>query len=148
VLTTRDRVRSYADAEIVQAPAACWVMGYPPALVPFRLFLLQDAIRNSLIYVPLGLLLGLMARSRNSAALLGGMLTVLGVSVTFEIAQLFVASRFSAVDDTIYNTLGGGLGLPLALYGRRRRRTSPDLYDCGGPAGNGTTEISPKLAST
>ncbi len=122
VLTTPDRVRNYADAEVMQAPAACWAMGYPPALVPFRLFLLQDAIRNTLMYVPLGLLLGLMARSSSYAALFGGLLIVLGVSVIFEIAQLFVASRFSAIDDTIYNTVGGGLGLALALYGRRRSR--------------------------
>lgn len=114
--------RDYADAAAMHAPAACWAMGYPPALVPFRLFLLQDAIRNTLMYAPLGLLLGLMARSSSCAALFGGLLAILGISVTFEVAQLFVASRFSAIDDTIYNTIGGGLGLALALWGRRRSR--------------------------
>jgi glycopeptide antibiotics resistance protein len=61
-------------------------------------------------------------RSSSYAALFGGLLVILGVSVTFEVAQLFVASRFSAVDDTIYNIIGGGLGLALALWGRRRSR--------------------------
>jgi glycopeptide antibiotics resistance protein len=97
-------------------------MSYPPALVPFRLFLLEDAIWNTLMYAPLGLLLGLMVRSSSYAALFGSLLVILGVSAIFEIAQLFLASRFSSVDDTIYNAVGGGVGLALAHYGRRRRR--------------------------
>jgi VanZ like family len=120
VLRAPDRVQNYADANAMQVPAACWAIGYPPALVPFRLFLVQDAIRNTLMYGPLGLLLGLIMRSSGYAALLMGLLVIFGVSVTFEIAQLFVASRFSAIDDTIYNTIGGGLGLAFVLYGRRR----------------------------
>lgn len=115
------RERDYASASVMHAPAACWSMSYPPALVPFRLFLPADAIWNTLMYAPLGLLLGLMVRSSSHAALFEGLLVILGVSASFEIAQLFVASRFSSVDDTIYNTIGGGVGLVLALYGRRRR---------------------------
>jgi hypothetical protein len=122
VLTAADHVRDYADAAAVQVPAACWAIGHPPALVPFRLFLLQDALRNSVMYAPLGLLLGLLARSPGYAALVRGLLVILGVSGMLEVAQLFVASRFSAIDDTIYNTLGGGLALALTLYGRRRHR--------------------------
>lgn len=122
VVTAPGRARDYTDAKIMRAPTACWAMGYLPALLPFRLFLLQDAIRNILMYGPLGLLLGLTMRSSSYAALFGGLLVILGVSVTFEVAQLFVASRFSAVDDTIYNIIGGGLGLALALWGRRRGR--------------------------
>ena len=122
VVKVPGRERNYADAGAMHAPAACWAMGYPPALVPFRLFLPEDAIRNTFMYAPLGLLLGLMVRSTGHAALCGGLLVILGVSVTFEVAQLFVASRFSSIDDTIYNTIGGGLGLALALWGRRRGR--------------------------
>jgi VanZ like family len=122
VVTVPDRVRNYADAGAMHAPAACWSLSYPPALVPFRLFLPEDAIWNTLMYAPLGLLLGLIVRSSRSSALFGGLLVIFAVSATFEIAQLFVASRFSSVDDTIYNTIGGGVGLALALYGRRRGR--------------------------
>jgi hypothetical protein len=122
VVKVPGRVRNYAAAEAMHTPAACWSMSYPPALLPFRLFLPQDAIWNTLMYGPLGLLLGLLVRSNGSSALFGGLLVILGVSVTFEIAQLFVASRFSSVDDTIYNTIGGGVGLAVALYGRRRGR--------------------------
>lgn len=111
-----DRVRSYADADGARAPATCWQVGYVPALVPFRLFLPGDAARNVLMYLPLGLLIGFMAGSRTGVAFAGGLLVILGVSLTFEIAQLFIASRFPAVDDTIYNTLGGAIGLWLARW--------------------------------
>lgn len=114
------RERNYADAENVRSPASCWVIGYPPALVPFRLFLLEDAIRNTLMYVPLGLLLGLMMRPAGYLGLFGGLLLIVGVSMTFEVAQLFVASRFSSIDDVLYNTIGGGPGLALALFLTRR----------------------------
>lgn len=120
VVKAPGRERNYADPQNVRLPKSCWAMGYPPALVPFRLFLLQDAIRNVLMYAPLGLLLGLTMRSSSYAALFAGLLVILGISASFEVAQLFVASRFSAIDDTIYNTSGGGLGLALALWGRRR----------------------------
>jgi VanZ family protein len=84
--------------------------------VPFRLFLPQDAIRNVLMYLPLGCLLGLVIRRRTCRAFIGGLLVVLAVSVAFEIAQLFVPSRFASIDDTIWNTIGGGLGLGLCWW--------------------------------
>ena len=122
VVKVPGRGRNYAEAGAMHAPPACWAMGYPPALVPFRLFLLEDTIRNTFMYAPLGLLLGLMVRSTGWVALCGGLLVILGVSMTFELAQLFIASRFSSVDDVLYNTIGGGVGLALALWGRRRSR--------------------------
>ena len=121
VVRVPGRARDYADAGAAHAPAACWAMSYPPALVPFRLFLLQDVVRNTLMYAPLGLLLGLVMRAHGHAALFLGLLVIVGVSASFEAAQLFLASRFSAIDDLICNTIGGGLGLALALYGRRPR---------------------------
>jgi hypothetical protein len=119
VVTAPDWMRDYAAAEAMHAPATCWTIRYLPALVPFRLFLPGDAIRNTLMYGPLGLLLGLMARSSSAAAFFGRLLVILGISVGFESAQLLVQSRFPAVDDVICNAIGGGLGLALALYGRR-----------------------------
>lgn len=112
----------YAAANNIQLPASCWVMGYRPVLVPFRLFLLDDAIRNTLMYIPLGLMFGLMLRSGGPVSFFQGLLLVVGVSMTFEIAQLFVASRFPSIDDVLFNTIGGGVGLVLALVLTRRAR--------------------------
>jgi hypothetical protein len=115
VVRAPGRERNYSDAENARVPASCWAMGYAPVLVPLRLFLVEDVIRNTLMYVPLGVLLGLMVRSASYRAAVGGLLLVLGVSTTFEIAQLFVASRFPSADDVLFNTIGGGVGLACAL---------------------------------
>lgn len=106
--------RDYANDDDVEAPATCWAIGYLPVVVPFRLFLLDDAVRNLLMYVPLGCLLGLLLRSRSGWVLTAGLVFLIGVSVTFEVAQVFVASRFPSIDDIIYNAVGGGVGLALA----------------------------------
>lgn len=122
-----DRVARAAGADGARVPATCWRVGYVPALVPFRLFLPGDAVRNVLMYIPLGLLIGLMAGARTRLAMVGGLLVILGVSLTFEITQLFVASRFPAVDDTINNTIGGAVGLCLARWLTREPATTAAL---------------------
>ena len=106
----------FARRDDVDVPATCWVIGYPPAVVPFRLFFPQDVVLNVLMYLPLGCLLGLSIRQRTYRAFAGGLLAVLAVSASFEGAQLFVASRFTSVDDIFCNTLGGGLGLGLSWW--------------------------------
>jgi glycopeptide antibiotics resistance protein len=58
----------------------------------------------------------LSIRQRTYRAFAGGLLAVLAVSASFEGAQLFVASRFTSVDDIFCNTLGGGLGLGLSWW--------------------------------
>jgi len=106
----------YARRDDVDVPATCWVIGYPPAVVPFRLLFPKDVVLNVLMYLPLGCLLGLSTRSRTCRTFAGSLLALLAVSTAFEGAQLFVASRFTSVDDIICNTIGGGLGLGLAWW--------------------------------
>jgi VanZ like family len=117
------RQRDYARADGVDLPATCWVIGYPPAIVPFRVPLVEDAARNVAMYLPLGFLVGLLLPSTRVRAFAAGLLVVFGISASFELAQLFIASRFSSIDDTIANTAGGALGLGVALWlvGRRGR---------------------------
>jgi hypothetical protein len=112
--------RDYANDDLVEAPPACWTISYLPVVVPFRLLFFEDAVRNVLMYVPLGCLLGLIVRSRSRWAVCVSLLTLVGVSVAFEIAQLFVASRFPSIDDTMYNAVGGAAGLGLAWRIRGR----------------------------
>ena len=119
------RQRDYARAAGVDVPAACWVIGYPPAIVPFRLFLVADAARNVLMYLPLGFLVGVLLPSTSRRTFAGGLLVVLGVSVLLEFAQLFVASRFTSIDDTIANAAGGALGLGLAVWLNRSADRQP-----------------------
>ena len=120
------RQRNYARARGVDVPSTCWVIGYPPAIVPFRLFLVADAARNVLMYLPLGFLVGVLLPSTSRRAFAGGLLVVLGVSVLLELAQLFVASRFTSIDDTIANAAGGALGLGLAFWLNRSGDRQPE----------------------
>jgi glycopeptide antibiotics resistance protein len=90
------------------------MIGYMPMLVRLRVFLVEDAIRNTLMYIPLGVLLGVMMRTRARFAPACGVLVIVGVSVMFELTQLFVASRFPSIDDVLFNAAGGSLGLASA----------------------------------
>jgi glycopeptide antibiotics resistance protein len=47
-------------------------------------------------------------------------LAVAAVSLAFETAQLFISSRFASIDDLIFNTLGGALGVWLGFCLSRR----------------------------
>jgi VanZ like family len=128
VITAPDGATSYADPRQVERPASCWAVRHAPKLVPLVDFDLMDATRNVAMYIPLGWLLGLMVRRPNPWTFSALLLTVAAVSATFEIAQLFVPSRFPSVDDLIFNTLGGALGLCLELaLTRRVAATRPDL---------------------
>lgn len=111
-----DAAANYADAWLVEVPDSCLVTLHPPTLVPFQRFLLDDALRNIVMYLPLGCLLGLMARVRDRHRFGALVLAIAGVSLAFECAQLFLDSRFPSVDDLIFNTLGGTLGLALAFW--------------------------------
>jgi VanZ like family len=120
VITAPDGATSYAEPRQVERPASCWAVRHAPKLIPLVDLNLVDATRNVVMYIPLGCLLGLMVRSRNPWTFSALLLTVAAVSAAFETAQLFVPSRFPSVDDLIFNTLGGALGLWLG-FGLKRR---------------------------
>jgi glycopeptide antibiotics resistance protein len=85
----------------------------------------NDAARNIAMYVPLGVLLGLMSRAR-SARMFGMLvLAIGGVSLAFECTQWFVPGRFPSVDDVIFNTLGGALGLWFSFWLMQRMVVGP-----------------------
>ena len=74
-----------------------------------------DAALNIPMYLPLGCLLGLMVLRRSWRNFVALVLVVVSVSLTFELAQLFLASRAPSIDDLIFNTLGGALGIWLGF---------------------------------
>jgi VanZ family protein len=106
----------YALAGQAEAPADCRIMRHPPKLVPFHPFYPRDALLNILMYLPLGCLLGLMARTRSARSFAMLVLATAVVSLTFESTQLFLVSRFPSIDDLIFNTLGGAVGIWLGLW--------------------------------
>jgi VanZ family protein len=95
--------------------------------VPLRNLSSVDAVQNVVLYVPLGLLLGLLFGSRSDEprrrVVFIVLISVAAVSFSMEVLQTFVPQRTPSTDDVIFNTLGGGLGLLLALRVQQRLRT-------------------------
>jgi hypothetical protein len=113
VITASDGFTDYGEAHQVNRPGVCaWP---PPKLVPLAELDPVDAALNLPMYLPLGCLLGLMVLRRSRRNFLALVLVVLSVSLTFEFAQVFLTSRSPSIDDVIFNTLGGALGIWLGF---------------------------------
>ena len=78
---------------------------------------LAAEVGNVLLFMPLGLALFVRRRSLVQAAAAGGLL-----SVSIEIAQLWIPGRTTSFDDVILNTLGTVAGWWIAAALRRRYR--------------------------
>lgn len=82
--------------------------------------LLAENIMNVVVFIPVGLLLGIAFKQMTwwKALLIG-----CGISVTIEALQFFFMRGFSEVDDVMHNTLGCVIGYgiyALARYGYER----------------------------
>jgi hypothetical protein len=115
VIAGPDGGTDYALAREVELPAGCRVLRHPPKLAPLVSLNRQDALLNTVMYLPLGCLLGMMVRSRDRRAFAGLVLAIAGTSLTFEALQVLIPSRFPSTDDVIFNTAGGALGVSLAF---------------------------------
>lgn len=127
LITGPDDARDYALAGQADNPPHCSVTRHPPKLVPLYPLDRVDAVRNTLMYLPLGCLLGLLVATRSARTFGMLVMAVAGISVGFETAQLFLESRFPSIDDVIFNSLGGALGVWLGFW--LAKRTAPWLPD-------------------
>ena len=111
----------------LERPERFWFIRTTPQLVPLRDSSRADMLVNSLLYVPLGLLLGARRRVAGRRARPRPWLCVLLVSATIELAQLFVSVRCASTGDLVLNLAGGaagawlGSGLMLGWMTRRLR---------------------------
>jgi hypothetical protein len=128
VMTGPEGAIDYARIEQVDVPATCTLYRHPPKLVPLVPLNLKDALLNTVMYLPLGCLLGLMMRRRNRHTFAVLVLVIAGISLSFETLQLLLPSRFPSVDDIIFNTLGGALGLAFGTW--LMKRLAPWLPAC------------------
>ena len=95
---------------VLRRPERFWYMFTPPQIVPLRDSSTKDIVVNSLLYVPLGLLLGARHRASGGRARPRPWVAVLLVSGTIELLQLFVALRCASTGDLLLNVLGGAAG--------------------------------------
>ena len=116
VITGPDGATDYALTGRTETPAGCRILRHSPKLAPLVPLNRWDAVRNTVMYLPLGCLLGMMVRRRNRRSF-GALLPVIaGVSLTFEILQLLIPNRYASIDDVIFNTAGGALGLCVGFW--------------------------------
>ncbi|HZL99001.1 MAG TPA: VanZ family protein, partial [Planctomycetota bacterium] len=110
---------------VLERPERYWFIRTTPQLVPLLDSSPEDMLVNSLLYLPLGLLLGARRRAAGSRARPRPWACVLLVSATIELAQLFVSVRCASTGDLVLNVAGGaagaGLGSLLMLGWMTRR---------------------------
>jgi VanZ family protein len=116
VIAGPDGATDYALAGRTEAPAACRILRHPPKLAPLVPLNRWDALRNTVMYLPLGCLLGMMVRRRNRRSFAALLPVIAGVSLAFEMLQLLVPNRYPSIDDVIFNTAGGALGLCVGFW--------------------------------
>jgi glycopeptide antibiotics resistance protein len=113
-------------ASELEIPSHFLITGPPPKLVPLRGLNLKDAVKNFVLYVPLGFLLGFLIAvrrgGRHGCAAFAALLVIAAISMSLEALQyLLVPDRWPSIDDVIFNTLGGGLGLLLTVWAKQLR---------------------------
>jgi VanZ family protein len=116
VIAGPDGAIDYALAGAAEAPAGCRIVRHPPKLAPLVPLNRRDALLNTVMYLPLGCLLGMMVRRRTRRSF-GALLPVIAaISLSFEMLQLLIPNRYPSIDDVIFNTAGGALGLCVGFW--------------------------------
>jgi len=77
-------------------------------------FLLSQSIMNVVVFVPIGLLLGMVVKKWSVALTIGVL-----ISLCIEMLQYLLAKGYCEIDDVVHNTLGCLLGIGIYLLGRR-----------------------------
>lgn len=76
----------------------------------------RESILNMLIFVPLGLYLGILCEKQASMRKIG---MIVAVSLFFEIIQFIFAVGTTDIMDLINNGIGGGAGLAICLWAKK-----------------------------
>ena len=97
----------YLDPAELELPKSFWLLNRAPKIVPFRDVPLGDMIVNAMLYMPLGMLLAMVA---GRGAFWRDVAFLAAVSLCLEISQLFVNGRNPSITDVILNTIGGAVG--------------------------------------
>lgn len=110
----------YLAPGALEIPVRLWYFN-DPQITPFQNLYLRDVILNLAGFVPLGLLVAMWMRERDRGAVWRPLLLVIAVSASLETLQLGFPDRNLSVNDLIFNTIGGGVGIALAYWMGRYR---------------------------
>ena len=96
-------------------PDGFWLLERQPKFFPFYHASRGDVILNVVLYMPLAILMAGCFRVFGIGPFLLTALSVLLLSTTFEIAQLFVQTRNFSATDILLNSVGGTMAAYLIL---------------------------------
>ncbi len=125
VVRTGDIDIDYARSGALHMPEFVWVIHQEPNLTLFGNIFFTDVAINLLGFIPIGLLLGVWARARRWHGALIAICSVALVSGTLELLQFGIPDRYPSVNDLVFNTAGGGLGILLGWWLAGSSRAKP-----------------------
>lgn len=82
--------------------------------VPLTQTTWRDCLQNVVLFSPLAFLLGLAMHRHGRGGAVAALLMVAAISTTAELLQLGFAGRYPALNDILFNLLGGLLGVAMA----------------------------------
>jgi VanZ family protein len=106
---------NWLDPTRFELPGPLWLVDRQPKLAPFYHVSWKDVIVNILLYMPMTLLVSACFYRYSIIKLLATVLIILTISLSFELAQLFVETRNFSLTDVMLN-LGGGVVAAIAVY--------------------------------
>jgi VanZ family protein len=106
----------YARSPELERPEHLWLLWSTPRLIPLQYISVWDLIRNIILFIPLGVLIGIWLGRRLGRGPWRAILLLAAISASFETLQLFIPVRSPSIDDVITNTLGGALGVLLVRW--------------------------------
>ena len=125
VVRTGDIDIDYARSGALHMPEFVWVIHQEPNLTLFGNLFFTDVAINLLGFIPIGLLLGVWARARRWHGAWIAVCSVALVSGTLELLQFGIPDRYPSVNDLVFNTAGGGLGILLGWWLAGSSRAKP-----------------------
>ena len=109
----------YGEIGRLEFPEKFFITMKPPKLLPLHSMNPKDAVENIVLYVPFGFVMAFFLCAWNDrgrwVSAFGILVCVATVSASMELLQFFVPLRAPSIDDVIFNTLGGGIGLAIAV---------------------------------
>jgi len=126
----------YAVPGALEVPARYWFFQRRFNFIPLWQTSWTDRLNNILLFMPLGLVLGLAARRDGWISNCKIVILVSSLSTIIEVLQIALPGRYPSLSDIIFNTFGGMFGLALArlLKGKPAQtflmtRKSPDVTE-------------------
>lgn len=114
---------NWLDPTRFELPGRFWLMDRQPKLAPFYHVSWSDMIVNMLLYAPMAVLVAACFHRYTAIRLIATILIILTISLSFEMAQLFVETRNFSLTDVMLNLAGGAVAAAVAYALVRLRHT-------------------------